>query len=158
MSQIFILVFLISFNSDSISSCEDLNTPRKYQKKEIKTKKMTADTKFDVKSGYVQIIDGKPAPTQTSRHGINPANLQALPDVPVATQEDLDRAVEAGKKAFKSWSRVPLEERRKALHAYADAIEELHNDFRDLLVAEGGKPVGLFANAFIAVAISTNDH
>jgi acyl-CoA reductase-like NAD-dependent aldehyde dehydrogenase len=102
---------------------------------------MAVKAKLDLTSAYVQTIDGKASPTETTRNGINPANLQALPKVPVATPEDLDRAVAAGKKAFKAWSKVPLDERRKALHAYADAIEGVQNEFRDLLVAEGGKPV-----------------
>ncbi len=33
---------------------------------------------------------------QTTRHGINPANLNSLPEVPVATQTDLDQAAAAG--------------------------------------------------------------
>lgn len=54
---------------------------------------MTVD--FDLKSGYVQIINGKKAPTATTRHGLNPANLKKLPEVPVATEKDLDQAGEA---------------------------------------------------------------
>ncbi|CAH0058606.1 unnamed protein product [Clonostachys solani] len=102
---------------------------------------MAVKAKLDLTGAYVQIIDGKASPTEATRNGINPANLQALPKVPVATSDDLDRAVLAGKRAFKSWSKVPLEERRKALHAYADAIENVKDEFRDLLVAEGGKPL-----------------
>ncbi|KAL3474338.1 aldehyde dehydrogenase domain-containing protein [Aspergillus californicus] len=96
---------------------------------------------MDLKNNFIQIINGKFAPTRETRHGINPANLASLPDVPVATQEQLDQAVEAAKTAFKTWSKVPYEERKKAVLAYADAIDELRAEFRDLLIAEQGKPI-----------------
>lgn len=90
---------------------------------------------------FVQIIDGKPSSTEKTRHGINPANLEAKPEVPVATSSDVDRAVAAAKDAFKIWSKVPYEERRKAVLAYADAVDRLRSQFRDLLISEQGKPV-----------------
>lgn len=96
---------------------------------------------LDFNEGFVQIINGKSAPTGSTRHGINPANLKPKAEVPVATQESLDAAVEAAKKAFKTWSKVPYEERRKAVLAYADAVEAYKTEFRDLLISEQGKPV-----------------
>ncbi|KAK7419294.1 hypothetical protein QQX98_003446 [Neonectria punicea] len=90
---------------------------------------------------FVQIIDGQVATTSQTRHGINPANLKALAEVPVATQNDLDRAVAAATEAFRKWSIVPYEERRRAVLAYADAVDQLQVKFRDLLVAEQGKPI-----------------
>jgi acyl-CoA reductase-like NAD-dependent aldehyde dehydrogenase len=96
---------------------------------------------LDFQGNFVQIINGKSAPTAKTRHAINPATLEAKPEVPVATQEDLDRAVEAGRAAFKKWRKVPYEERKAAVLAYADAIEKLQTEFRDLLISEQGKPV-----------------
>lgn len=90
---------------------------------------------------FVQHIDGQATPTSKSRHGINPATLEAKAEVPVATQENLDKAVEAAKRAFKKWSKVPAEERRKAVLAWADAIDAVKDEFRDLLTSEQGKPV-----------------
>lgn len=100
---------------------------------------MTVD--FDLRSNYVQIINGKSSPTEFTRHGLNPATLEALPEVPVATPEDLDKATTAGKAAFKLWSATPYEDRKKAVLAYADAIDQYSDQFRDLLVTEQGKPV-----------------
>lgn len=99
---------------------------------------------LDFQGGFVQIINGKTAPTSESRHGINPATLKAKPDVPVATQDDLDRAVDAAKEAFKKWSKVPYEERRTAVLAFADAVDSFRTEFRDLLISEQGKPVCRF--------------
>lgn len=96
---------------------------------------------LDFHDNFVQIINGKAAPTAQTRHGTNPATLQPKPKVPVATREDVDRAVEAGKAAFTKWRKVPYEERKAAVLAYADAIEKLQTEFRDLLISEQGKPV-----------------
>lgn len=49
----------------------------------------------------------------------------------------------AAKKAFKSWSQTTYEDRRRRLHAYADAFEALREDFVKLLIAEQGKSHGL---------------
>lgn len=101
---------------------------------------MTA-TKLSFDDGFVQIIDGKPSPTSQSRNGINPATKENKADVPLCSKDDLDRAVAAGKKAFDSWSKTPYEERRKAVLAYADAIDNVKDEFAALLTAEQGKPV-----------------
>ncbi|KAF6832982.1 aldehyde dehydrogenase [Colletotrichum musicola] len=98
-------------------------------------------TKLSFDSGFVQIINGRPSPTERSRHGINPATLAPKADVPVATKADLDRAVAAAKDAFKTWSKVPYAERRRAVLAYADAVDGFRTQFRDLLISEQGKPI-----------------
>ncbi|KAJ6084183.1 hypothetical protein N7486_010983 [Penicillium sp. IBT 16267x] len=95
---------------------------------------------MDFSQDYVQIINGKSAPTEQTRHGVNPANKQALPPVPVATQQDLDNAVAAGKAAFETWSRTPFEERQKATIAYADAVEAHSAALVELLTREQGRP------------------
>ncbi|CAG7990882.1 unnamed protein product [Penicillium nalgiovense] len=102
---------------------------------------MTVD--FDLRSNYVQIINGKSSPTEVTRHGLNPATLETLPEVPVATPECLDKAADAAKAAFKIWSATPYEDRKKAVLAYADAIDQYRDEFRDLLITEQGKPATL---------------
>ncbi|KAL7757223.1 hypothetical protein ACKLNR_011750 [Fusarium oxysporum f. sp. zingiberi] len=61
--------------------------------------------------------------------------------VPVATKDNLDHAVDAARKAFRTWSKVSYEDRRSAVLAFADAVGQVKTDFRDLLVSEQGKPV-----------------
>ena len=92
---------------------------------------------------FTHCINGTLLTTKTSRHGINPSNLSALPDVPVASEQDLDAAVTAARAAFKTWSKVPWEERKKALLAFNDALEEEKDGFVKLLTTEQGKPVSL---------------
>ncbi|KAL4726643.1 hypothetical protein ACLX1H_005531 [Fusarium chlamydosporum] len=89
---------------------------------------------------YVQIINGKSAPTQKTHQGTNPATLEKKPEVPIASQDDLNQAVDAARKAFKSWSKVPWEERRQKLLAWADAVEAQKDEFAQLLTSEQGKP------------------
>jgi len=98
-------------------------------------------TTFNVWEGYYNVINGKLKSTNETRHGINPAIKKALPEVPVATPADVDEAVAAAKEAFKSWSKVPWDDRRKAVLAWADAIEKNREDFAKLLTTEQGKPL-----------------
>jgi acyl-CoA reductase-like NAD-dependent aldehyde dehydrogenase len=96
---------------------------------------------IDFKDNFIQIVNGKIAPTKITRHGINPANKQPLPPVPVATEKDVDSAVATGKTAFNTWSRVSYEDRKKSVLAYAGAIEAHTDQFVELLTLEQGKPV-----------------
>ncbi|KAL6236246.1 hypothetical protein BDW75DRAFT_250277 [Aspergillus navahoensis] len=96
---------------------------------------------FSIFDNFQNTINGEQTSTAEKRHGINPATGEPNPDVPVATKEDVDRAVAAAQAAFKTWSEVPFEERRKALLAFADAIEQYAEDFSKLLVQEQGKPL-----------------
>lgn len=86
-------------------------------------------------------INNELTSTPTTRHSINPANSQPNPEVPVSTKEDLDRAVQAAKDAFKKWSKTSFAERRAALAAYAEAIEANADGFANILTMEQGKPL-----------------
>lgn len=98
-------------------------------------------SKIEFHDNFVQIINGKSASTKATHRGINPATLEPMANVPVATQDDLNHAVTAAKTASKVWSRTPYEDRRSAVLAFANAIESLRSEFRDLLISEQGKPV-----------------
>ena len=101
----------------------------------------SAGPTFDVFSNFQNTINGKLSSTKETRHGVNPATGKPNPAVPVSTQQDVDAAVDAGKAAFKKWSKVPYEERKKAVLAFADALEKHTPDFAKLLTQEQGKPV-----------------
>jgi acyl-CoA reductase-like NAD-dependent aldehyde dehydrogenase len=98
---------------------------------------------FDVFSDYKNTINGKLTSTKETRFGINPATGKPNPEVPVSTKEDVDEAMAAGKAAFKKWAKVPWEDRKKAVLAYADAVEKYTDDFAKLLTQEQGKPVSV---------------
>ncbi|KAH8588485.1 aldehyde dehydrogenase [Bisporella sp. PMI_857] len=90
---------------------------------------------------FSNVVDGKLVQTAITRHGINPATKEPLPEVPVATRDDLDAAVEAARRAFTTWSKVPVTERRAALEQFAVALETYQDDFAKLLTTEQGKPL-----------------
>jgi acyl-CoA reductase-like NAD-dependent aldehyde dehydrogenase len=92
-------------------------------------------------TSFSNIIDGKLSSTSQTRHGINPATGKPNLAVPVSTEEDVDMAVAAGKKAFKSWRRTPYAQRQKAVLEFADALEQEKEKFAEMLVQEQGKPV-----------------
>lgn len=90
---------------------------------------------------FTNTINGKQTTTDKVRQGINPATLEPLYDVPVATPKDVDDAVEAAQEAFKSWKKTTWEERKKAVAAFADAFMAHKDEFAKLLTKEQGKPV-----------------
>ncbi|KAI1817449.1 aldehyde dehydrogenase [Poronia punctata] len=91
-------------------------------------------------SSFYNVIDGKTSTTaQASNNNVNPATLEPTPRVPLSTREDVDRAVEAARKAAVSWAAVPWEERREAIRKFADAIDENAEEFAKLLVMQQGK-------------------
>ncbi|EZF32519.1 aldehyde dehydrogenase [Trichophyton mentagrophytes] len=96
--------------------------------------------RMDFKEFY-NTIDGKRTTAAVTRRGINPANKKPLAEVPVCTQSDLDIAVSAARTAFNKWSKTTFEERRAALHCYADGLNHYKDEFADLLVTEQGKPL-----------------
>lgn len=87
------------------------------------------------------MINNQLTQSSQTRHGINPANSQPNPLVPVSSQDDLDTAVRAAQAAFKAWSKTSFEQRRKALFAWADAIEANTSGFSKTLTMEQGKPL-----------------
>lgn len=86
-------------------------------------------------------IDGKLTTTSKTRHSINPATGKPNPEVPLSTPEDVDKAMAAGKRAFRGWADTPWEKRKQAVLAFADAIEAEKPAFSKMLTQEQGKPV-----------------
>lgn len=107
----------------------------------IVTKGQQGTPKIDVFNNYSNWINGKASTTAKTRHAINPATKEALPEVPVSTREDVDNAVKAAREAFKSWKKVPWDDRAKAVTSFAEALEAQQADFAKLLTTEQGKPV-----------------
>jgi len=92
---------------------------------------------------FSNVIDGKLETTKETRCGINPATEQNNPSVPVASKEDVDRAMIAAQKAFKPWAAVPYAERQKAVLEFADALEAEKEPFSKFLTQEQGKPASV---------------
>jgi acyl-CoA reductase-like NAD-dependent aldehyde dehydrogenase len=55
---------------------------------------------------------------------VNPATGETIAEVPRGTQADVDRAVEAAKRAFPEWRETTPKDRAEMLLALADALDE----------------------------------
>ncbi|KAJ5165068.1 Aldehyde dehydrogenase N-terminal [Penicillium coprophilum] len=75
----------------------------------------------------------------------SPRTNEALWDVAVADETDLDDAVEAARVSFKSWKLLSVEARQKYLLKLADELEQRRSEIHVPLAAETGKS-NLLAN------------
>ncbi|MFL5932791.1 MAG: gamma-aminobutyraldehyde dehydrogenase [Gaiellaceae bacterium] len=72
---------------------------------------------------------------------LNPATGEAIAEVPRGTQADVDRAVEAAKKALPEWLETTPQERSEALLKLAAAIEDNAEELAELESQNVGKPL-----------------
>lgn len=87
------------------------------------------------------LIDGKWVESVTGEYFQieNPAHRgSVIAEVPRATAEDVDIAVNAANKAFEEWRNVPARERGKLLWKIADAVEEQFDDIAKTIATETG--------------------
>jgi 1-pyrroline dehydrogenase len=71
---------------------------------------------------------------------LNPATGEAIAEVPRGTSEDVDRAVEAAKKAWGEWQRKTPKDRMELLLGLADVIDENAEELARLESVNVGKP------------------
>lgn len=71
----------------------------------------------------------------------NPANGEIVDEVPRATIEEVNAAVDAAAEAFKKWSRVPVEERANIIYKGVELIEGAKEELALTLTREQGKPL-----------------
>ncbi|WP_443689887.1 aldehyde dehydrogenase family protein [Nonomuraea aurantiaca] len=96
----------------------------------------------DLKPSYGLFIngefaDGSGSPFKT----INPATEEKLAEVATASADDVDRAVQAARKAFGVWSAMPGAERAKYLFRIARIIQERARELAVLESLDNGKPI-----------------
>lgn len=72
---------------------------------------------------------------------INPATGKTLAALPLATTDDLDRALAASEIGFREWKAKDVNERGAVLRKVAELLRERVNDIAPLLTMEQGKPV-----------------
>jgi acyl-CoA reductase-like NAD-dependent aldehyde dehydrogenase len=74
---------------------------------------------------------------------VNPSTEEVIGSVPSGTTEDVDRAVEAAKTAFETWSQTSREERANYLRAIAGGMNERAGEIVTTIASELGMPVRL---------------
>ncbi len=94
-------------------------------------------------------IDGKWVEPSTSRtlDVINPATEGVAGKIALGAQADVDKAVAAAQKAFKTWSLTTREERVAALERLGAEFGKRMGDIADAITEEMGAPAWLAQNA-----------
>jgi aminomuconate-semialdehyde/2-hydroxymuconate-6-semialdehyde dehydrogenase len=70
-----------------------------------------------------------------------PATNEVIGTAPEATAEEVDAAVQAAHRAFRTWSRLPAVERRRYLRAFANAIRESAEELARIETWDVGRPI-----------------
>lgn len=90
---------------------------------------------------YLMTIDGKAVSSPSTIDVYNPATGTVFASVPDCTAEQLDAAVESSKKAFKTWKKVPIEDRAEYLRKIGRVITENADELTTLFTQEQGRPL-----------------
>ena len=90
----------------------------------------------------VLFIDGAfRAGSGTALPVVNPATGQEVGTIPATQPDELNDAVTAARRAFKTWSRLNARKRADALHRLGDAIAADADAMARIMTAEQGKPM-----------------
>ena len=96
-----------------------------------------------VKDTYGHYIGGEFVEPNSNEYfkTINPATEEVLSAVPVADESDVDKAVSAARKAFRTWSSLAPGDRAKFVYRIARVIQERAREMAVLETMNGGKPI-----------------
>ncbi len=89
-------------------------------------------------------VEAKPLIPGASAFGMrndvhSPSNGRPVGTVMNATPQNASEAVDAARKGYKAWSKMPVEDRAKILEKAADALESQRDRFLAILSREAGK-------------------
>ncbi|HHJ4328313.1 TPA: aldehyde dehydrogenase family protein, partial [Klebsiella pneumoniae] len=71
----------------------------------------------------------------------NPADEQCIGRVPLGSEVDVERAVQAARRAFAGWSQTPAAQRACYIRALAAQLQARADEMAALITAELGMPV-----------------
>jgi 5-carboxymethyl-2-hydroxymuconic-semialdehyde dehydrogenase len=100
-------------------------------------------------SGLAHLIDGKPCAASDGGTFVthSPIDRSVIARVPQGTASDIDRAARAASGAFAAWRDLPGAQRRRILHAVADAIEARADEIALLESWDTGQPLRFMSKA-----------
>jgi aldehyde dehydrogenase (NAD+) len=84
---------------------------------------------------------------------INPANETVAGHISMGSAADVDKAVKAAKKAFKTWSQTSREERLEVLGRILAEYQKRYGDIAQAITEEMGAPASLSQNAQAAIGV-----
>ena len=102
---------------------------------------------------YIDGQWGNPA-TPRSLDVINPSNEQAIARISMGSAADVDKAVEAARRAFESYSRTSREERLALLGKVLEVYQRRYGDFVQTISQEMGAPLWLSKAAQAAMGVA----
>ena len=108
-------------------------------------------TMFFIDGDYRDAVDGARFDT------INPANMETIASVSAANEKDVDAAVAAARKAFRSgsWSGMAPRERMEILYRYTTLIDDNAEQLAVLDTLDMGKPISDMLSGDIPAVIAT---
>jgi betaine-aldehyde dehydrogenase len=106
------------------------------------------------KKYFPMLINGKWVPGQLGKwmNIVNPSDGEFLAQVPAGTAEDVDSAVQAGKKAFQNWRNTPPMQRGRMLLKLADRLEENIDYLAMVDTIDSGNPLSAMKDDILAAA------
>lgn len=96
---------------------------------------------IDVSANYTMTIGGAPVAGNAQITVINPATGTAFATAPDCSRDELDQAVAAAQRAFKSWKNVPIAERQAMVRKAGAALAAHAEELARLFTREQGRPV-----------------
>src|SRR5580704_2840267 len=107
-------------------------------------------TKLLIDGKWVNAASGKTFET------INPATGEVIAKVAEADKADVDKAVEAARRAFEGgpWQQMSAAQRGQLMHRLADLIEQHKDELAALETLDNGKPINDSLNADLPLAIA----
>jgi len=86
-------------------------------------------------------INGKSSPSNATTwyDVINPATQEVVAKVPQSTQDEMNKAVDSAKEAFKTWSQVPVQVRARHMFKLTELIKKHTDDIAKSITTENGK-------------------
>jgi acyl-CoA reductase-like NAD-dependent aldehyde dehydrogenase len=100
-----------------------------------------ADDTVSLRTDFQMLIGGALESSALSIDVINPATGAVFARCPAATREQLDRSVDAARRAFASWKELSYAERASILKRFAQALQDHQEPLARLLTLEQGKPL-----------------
>jgi len=97
----------------------------------------------NINSSYDLFINGEFVPSRTGKkfQTINPATEAVLAEITEASDLDVDAAVLAARKAYKTWSKLTGTERAKYIYRIARIIQDRAREIAVLETLNNGKPI-----------------
>jgi len=109
------------------------------------------ETRLFIDGEYVDAADGGRFAT------VNPADGEVVAEMAAGTSKDVDRAVAAARRAFKSgaWSKLAPRARMAVLYRFADLIDEHAEELAVLETLDMGKPIADVVNVDLPAVCDT---